>query len=321
MSVEDGATSLTSERSTTSEPTHRRVPTVVLVVALCLTWSIGLLSIKAALAYSSPGAFAFSRTLVAAMTGAVAILLTSRPVRWRLGRRATVTALVVGVVNLGLFSVFQTTGMAEASVGVAGAIIYSQPLWVAGLAALVLGERLGGWQSAGILLGWLGVILIVVDSRGGGETTFFGTLMLVGAAVTWAAGTLMIKWSGVTDDAVLVVFWSCVYAAPVTGIFAFFERGSIDVTWQWAVAVAWAGAGGMMLGFGLQLLLLARGRAAVVSSWIFPVPVLTLAFGVLFFGDRPTVLNLVGCAAVASSLAVVNRPAGRSERLERPSPA
>ena len=46
------------------------------------------------------------------------------------------------------------------------AIEFTMPIWTAVLAVVVLGERMGGWKSAAVLLGLIGVAIIVRPHTG-----------------------------------------------------------------------------------------------------------------------------------------------------------
>jgi drug/metabolite transporter (DMT)-like permease len=57
---------------------------------------------------------------------------------------------------------------------------------------------------------------------------------------------------------------------------------------------------------------LRRGKAGVVSSWTFAVPVLATALGVLLLDETAHITLLLGGAAVAAGIYLVNtRQAGR----------
>lgn len=75
-------------------------------------------------------------------------------------------------------------------------LIYAQPLLVAALARVALGERLRPRQALGLLVGWAGVGLVVLgEASGSGTGTHLvqAVLLFLGAAVCFALGTVVVK--------------------------------------------------------------------------------------------------------------------------------
>lgn len=69
----------------------------------------------------------------------------------------------------------------------------------------------------------------------------------------------------------------------------------------------WAGAGASVGGMGLQLVLLRRGKAAVVSSWAYAVPVCAAIEGCAVLDERLGQAQVAGSATVLAALWLVNR--------------
>ena len=204
---------------------------------------------------------------------------------------------------------FQNFGMVDAPVGVGSVLVYTQPFLVALGAWLVRGEKLRVWQVAGMLLGWLGVATVVSGELDAGGTPLRAVGFLLLSGLCWAVGTLIFTMlppeMSIRDVIVLMTGYAMV---PILAIHALGLGGERSIEWgtKLVLCALWGGISASVLGFGLQFILLRRGKAGVVSSWTFAVPVLATVEGVIFLGEQAHRTLLLGGAAVAAGIWLVN---------------
>ena len=281
--------------------------TPALVVGLWAIWSTAFLAIKVGLTYATPEAFALMRVVAAVLVLAVVVLVRHRSEPGLLSDpRIHRYGLALGALNVACFLVFQNLGMADANVGLASVLIYTQPLLVALGARLMLREKLRIRQVVGLFAAWVGVILVVVSELDVGDTAALSMLLLLAAGLAWAGGTLLFK--SLPEDVSVwgILVWQNLYGLAPVALMSVLSAGRVDWGWPLLVTVAWAGAGASIGGFGLQFVLLRRGQASVVSSWIFAVPILVGALGVVFLGETLHTGLALGGIAVAAGIYLVN---------------
>jgi drug/metabolite transporter (DMT)-like permease len=290
---------------------RRLTSTPALVVALWSVWSTAFIAIKVGLGVSSPDVFTLLRVGAALLTLVVAVAVTGR--LGRLGDpRLHRYGILLGATNVVGFLVFQNLGLADAPVGVGSVLIYTQPFLVALGAWAFRGERLTLLQVGGMLLGWLGVVVVVAGEIDVGATPVHAVVFLLLSATSWAIGT--VAFTTLPPDMPVLDLLLVMNAYGVVPIALIVALGSGHVEWGTTVVLSalWAGAGASIGGLGLQFLLLRRGKAGVVSSWTFAVPVLAAALGVLLLDETAHVTLLLGGAAVAVGIYLVNsRGTGR----------
>lgn len=293
---------------TQTAPARHRVllTTPALVVALWLVWSTAFVAIKVGLRHSDPATFTLIR-VGTALVALLVVVVAQRGLRRLRDGRLHRFGLPLGAVNVVGFLVFQNLGLADAPVGVGAVLIYTMPFWVALGAWLFLAERLTGVQLAGMAAGWLGVVIVVAGELDFGGTPIHAVVFLLLSALSWAIGTVLFK-RVPTDvglfDLLLVMN---LYALVPIAALAVAAPGHLDWGPTLAVAGLWAGAGASVGGLGLQFALLRRGKAGVVSTWIFAVPVLAAALGVVFLDETAHLALLLGGVAVAAGIYFVNR--------------
>ena len=309
----------------TVPPRARLVPTFVLALVLCLVWSSAFVFVKLALRDASAPDFAGLRALAAAPLLFLVLLLRDRAglLASLRDRRVHVLGLALGALNVTGFLWLQTEGFRYAGIGFGAVLIYAQPLLVAGLAGLLLGERLRPRQVLGLVTGWVGVGLTVLGGlTSPGAVTDVGraVLLFLGAALCFALGTVLVKAVTSREDAVplppalLLAF--CYGSAP---LLVLGSRDGDPVGWTplLAVCVAYTGAVSLAGGYLLQFALLERGDAGVVSSYIFAVPVLTAVYGVVLLGEPLSPGLVAGAAAVAAGILLTTVPP-RARALAQP---
>jgi drug/metabolite transporter (DMT)-like permease len=284
---------------------RRFTSTPALVVGLWSVWSTAFIAIKVGLGVSSPDVFTLLRVGAALLTLVAVVAVSGRLGRFG-DRRLHRYGILLGATNVVGFLVFQNLGLADAPVGVGSVLIYTQPFLVALGAWAFRGERLTLLQVGGMLLGWLGVVVVVAGEIDVGATPVHAVVFLLLSAISWAIGTVLFT-TVPPDMSVLDVLlvMNAYGVVPIALIVAF---GSGHVEWGTTVVLSalWAGAGASIGGLGLQFLLLRRGKAGVVSSWTFAVPVLAAALGVLLLDETAHVTLLLGGAAVAAGIYLVN---------------
>jgi drug/metabolite transporter (DMT)-like permease len=293
-----------------------RLSTPLLAMVLCVVWSSAFIFVKLALRDAPAEVFIAQRALAAAPVLLVALLIRDAAGLGRALRepRVHVVGLVLGATSVAGFLVFSTLGLELSGIGFGVVLIYAQPLLVAGLARLVLGERLTPRQVVGLFVGWAGIALAVLGELTGedpGPQVWQAAMLFLGSAVCFAVGTVVVK--AVTSGpraaplppALLLAF---VYGSvPLIG-FALTADDAVRWTGSLVVSVLYAGVVSLAGGYLLQFALLERGDAGVVSSYIFAVPILAAVYGVLIFDEKLSVGLVVGAVAVAAAILMVTVP-------------
>src|SRR4051794_6269185 len=147
-----------------------------------LMWASAFVAIRVGARDYDPGPFLLLRFLIpAALLGALAARSGSLlPVPRDRGRAVVLGLLFVTYIGL------LVVGEATVDAGTASMLAETSPLMTAALAALVLGERAGGWLISGLVVGFAGAALIAVGESSG-VSLETGALAILGAALAQAA--------------------------------------------------------------------------------------------------------------------------------------
>lgn len=108
-------------------------------------------------------------------------------------------------------------------------IEFTMPIWVALIAALVLGETLTRFKIMAIALGFLGIMLIV---KPGTAHLSEGHIVVLVAAIGFAISVTMTKLITRTDSALTIIFLMFLIQTVIGAVPAF-------LTWKWPEAHNW----------------------------------------------------------------------------------
>ena len=276
-------------------------------------WSTGFIGAKLGLPHSGP------MTFLALRFGVVAILLAlwvwmsqARPLtRRQFYEQALIGALVHFVYLGGVFTAIDW----GIEAGLSALIVGLQPVLMAWLAGLLLGEKLVRVQWLGMALGLLGVALVVLRKLDAGIGDWSGVAVNVVGLVGISVGTILQKrLSADTPQRAggAVQFASGAICCAMLAIM--FE----DMTIEWAtpmiIAMTWSI---LVLSLGaitLLYFLIRRGAAANVASLFFLVPPCTAVFAWLLFDEVLGWVEMAGLAATALGVLLVNRPVGTPQK-------
>ncbi|MBU3738856.1 MAG: DMT family transporter, partial [Rhodoferax sp.] len=122
----------------------------------------------------------------------------SRRLRWRLH----LTRAVFGIMTMMLF----TSGLRSMGLAEAYTLTFISPMVVLLLAGPLLGERIRPHHVIALVIGLLGVLVALRPDRSGFLT--LGALAVLGAACTYATGSVLGRLISRSDPAASLVFWS-----------------------------------------------------------------------------------------------------------------
>jgi len=245
------------------------------------------------------------RTLPAGL----AVLLVTRMVpRGRWWWRSA----VLGLLNIGAFNALLFVAAYRLPGGVAATLISMQPLLVAGLAVVLLGERPTTWRLGWGVAGVAGVALMVL--RGEASFDLLGVVAGVAAAASMATGIVLIKRWGQPNDAGLLSFtgWQLAAGGLLVVPLAVIAEGPLPELDTAAIGgYAWLAIVGTLVAYVLWFQGVGRLPVAAVSFLVLLSPAVATALGWLVLGQPLTTLQTVGfVVAMVSILGAQLTPQG-----------
>ncbi len=268
--------------------------------AAALFWGLNWPAVKIILGTSGPW------TLRAAgLTGGAALLLAYAQLTGqslavpRTHWRTLAFGGLFGVAGFNICAVFAQLSMPTSRAAI---LTFTMPLWVALFSWLFLAERLDGLRVASLTLGALGLGLLSVPFwpviQTGGVP--FGLVYVLGAAITWAAGTIILKRWPVHAEPIAITAWQVVVAAVVCTIgMLILERPYLDLSRpEAAAAFAYHIVLPQAAAYVLWFNLVGRVPASTAALGTLLIPIFGVSGAIILLGDWPTVLDVAGLALI-----------------------
>lgn len=283
---------------------------VGLLIGLTLGWGINWPMMKLSLAEMGPLRF---RTLCL-LFGATGLLALARinGLSLRVPKGEWPRMIAIGLVNVAGWNIFAIYGVGLLASGRAAILGYTMPVWSIMLSTWLLHEPFTKRRALGIALGCAGLLVLLGEEVQAVGRSPLGAMLMVGAAVSWALGTVMMKRWPVSLPASSFTGWQMLIAlVPIAIAGLFHEHGTFN---PFALSV-WP-----MFGVLYNLLVAflfcywAWTRIALVapvgvsSLSVMMIPVVGVFSGMLVLGETPSWQDYVALLLVVGALATVLLP-------------
>jgi drug/metabolite transporter (DMT)-like permease len=226
------------------------------------------------------------------------------------GRDGTFAAgLAAGLLFAGEF-IFIYGGLAYTNASRMSVFIYlTPPLTALGLHFFVKSERLALRQWAGVLLAFGGIVLAFAEGFSSSRNTLVGDLCGVVAAVLWAATTVVIRATRLSQtSATKTLFYQLAVSAVVLPL-ASFLMGETGISAVTPLVVASLAYQGVIVAFASYLAwfwLLTRYLAAPLSVLSFLTPMFGVLSGVVILSEPISATFVLAALLVAAGIVLVN---------------
>ena len=257
-------------------------------------WATAFAAIRAALESYTAAELSVLRLGLAsvALAGAVAVAGRGRP-----ARRDLPALVLVAITGMSAYQLLLNVGEQTVDAGTAALLVSTGPIFVAVMAAVVLGERLDRAAWAGVAIGFTGAAIIAVG-QGGGLGVSAGALLVLAAAVSQAAFFVLQKPLLPRYGSLRVNAWAMWIGALLLIPFSPTAPAAVPAAGAEAtIAVAFLGLGASALGFFTWGHALSRLEVHRAASCLYAVPVVAIAVAWLWLGEVPTACR---CSAARS---------------------
>jgi drug/metabolite transporter (DMT)-like permease len=266
-----------------------------MVAALAAFFMFTVMNVFAKLlsAHHSVIEIAFYRNLIASMPFLFLVFVLGRREILVIKSKPTQVGLraVIGAVSLmTTFAAFSLMPMAETTV-----LLFTASLFIPVLGVFFLGERVGPWRWAAVVIGFAGV---VVMARPGGEVTMLGVTVALCAALMHATLQIVLRYLGRYESPETVTFYFLVIGTLVTALPLPFV--AVTPTLSELPLLFGVGLSGALAQWLLSIAF-RNAPAAIVTVFNYSGIVWATLFGWLIWNDWPLPQVLAGAGIVIAS--------------------
>lgn len=255
-------------------------------VAMMRYWAFAIFAI--ALAARSPG-------------GIKAAAYAKRPILQFFRGALLALQVVLSILSFKLVGLAQTHSLISAS-----------PLIVAALSVPLLGEHVGWRRWSAIIVGFMGVLIILMPGDQGFDSAILVTLV---ASIMLALYSVVTRLGSRSDTSATSFFYTGVAGAiTLSFIGPFYWTTMLPVDWLWLLALCITG----MSGHYLLIRALEMTDAATIQPFTYYQLVVVSALGIILYGEVLRTNMLIGSAiVVAAGLFTVWREMQRSKKAKQ----
>lgn len=272
------------------------------LILLAALWGGSFLFMRYAAPAFGPLALIWLRVAIAALCLAPLLVL-----RRQVGalRENGLGIVVIGIFGSALPFVLIAWAMLSITAGLASILNATVPIFTALIGALWLRERLGAARAAGLVVGFVGVLVLAAgqaDFKPGGSGWAIITMLLATLSYGLAAH-LTRRLLGEVPALVSAAGSQMIAAIVLTPLAFWFWPAKSPGCLAWAAAIA-LGVGCTAFAFLIFFRLIANVGAARAVTVTFLIPLFGIVWGSIFLGERLDAGMLVGGAIVVLGTAL-----------------
>jgi len=297
-----------------SEPDHLPRRLWWLLAGLTLAWGFNWTALKVALSEVPPWTF---RALCLGLGSAILFTaLRARGQSLAVPKGERLRLAMLAFFNITCWNLLVAFGVTMIPSGRAAILAYMMPAWAIPLSIWLLHERVTGAKVVGLVMGLGALALLLGEGFAALGAAPLGSLLILGASLSWALGTVLQKRFPMSMPAGPYTAWIMLIGGIPIFVGALLLdhvgelRGvglwpALGVAYNVLVAFAWAHWAWIKIATSVPV--------TVFSLSMLVIPVVGVVSGMTFLGERPSWQEYAALALVLGSLLTVLAP-GRQAR-------
>jgi len=288
--------------------------------AFCLVyffWGSTYIGIRIAVEHIPPALLSGTRFVAAGIIMLVYCAFSGR--RIRLTMKDALLLLVMGMLLLTGGNMLLAYSEQYLPSGLAALIVAVVPLWVALIEGFILrGDRLKGWGWMGLVLGFVGLIVLLwpqlapvirqgLPQNSLNKMFLFSSGALMFGSLCWSVGSIISRRTQLAVDPFAATAWEMTLGGVVNMIIAFALNDQHKVVWtaRGVGATVYLTIFGSLVGFTAYIWLLEHVPTAKVATYAYVNPVVAVLLGWLILHEEVNRYILLGAVIIVSAVVLV----------------
>ena len=281
----------------------------LLLVALSFCWGLAWPAMRIGLDQLSPWTLRFFGYSIASLTLLALIRIQGRSIA--IPRSAWLHVVVASFPNVISFGLFGTFAQLSASTSRVIIINYSMPIWANLMAWLLFRERITPRVALALALCIGGLAVLVYPVWEASLSEPVGLMLAMGCALSWAAGTIYMKWARIEGDLLAITFWQVIVGVAVFAVGVLIFRSPIafePLHWRTILAVLYSGMFGTGIAYFIWFNIIGRLPTTTASLGSLANPVVGVIGSTILLGETLSRNDMIGFALIFAAAACVLLP-------------
>lgn len=282
------------------------------LAGLTFAWGFNWTAMKVALSEVPPWTF---RSLCLGLgAGVLFAALRAGGQRLAFPTGQWVRLAMLALINISCWNMLVAFGVARIPSGRAAILAYTMPIWAVPLSVWLLGERITARKLVGLALGIAALALLLGEDLMSLRAAPLGSMMVLGAALSWAFGTVLQKRYPVNLPVGPYTAWIMLLGGVPIFVGALLLedwhalrnvglKPALGVAYNVFIAFAFAHWAWIKIATAVPV--------SVFSISMLVIPPIGVLSGIVFLGERPSWGEFAALLCVLGALATVIRPQAR----------
>jgi drug/metabolite transporter (DMT)-like permease len=292
----------------TIAPGTSRLALVTALGAVWIIWGSVYLGIRLVVNEVDPFQGMAQRFAVAGVILTLVVVARKGVGGMRVSRQQLRSLVVTGVLLLGLGNCFQAVAQVKGlPSGVTALIVATVPAWAV-LLRVLTGDRPAALTLLGVLVGFIGLVVLVVLGRGVGQgLPMVAVALCVGSSICWTLGSWLQGRLSLPQDIFTIAAYQQCVAACCSAAMALVSREHFSINYS---AKGWLAMAHLVFscsiaGFLALAWLLTHVPLSLTATHAYVNPVVAVLLGWLFLAEPIGLPVLLGGGIVISSVVLV----------------
>ena len=293
---------------------YKNIPPLFLLFLLILVWTSVWSLFKIAIEAIPPLSF---RVIIGIPAFALLLFLGFKKVKTiNIPRDDWKPLLLISFFNVTLWQVLMLYGISMLGGGRAAVLTYTMPVWATIFAAIFGYEKINISIIISLIFGMLGIFFLSIEINV--FENIFGFLITVSAGLSWAVGTMIVKYGGIKSDGLIVAGWQQIIGIiPIIPFALYFDLnnfGSIENIHIFIILY------GIILSsaytYWAYFTILQKFSVNVTSISVMAVPILAILVDYIFINVKFSILDLLALIFIVSGIYIVaKKPFNKTKKV------
>jgi drug/metabolite transporter (DMT)-like permease len=213
--------------------------------------------------------------------------------------------LLISFFNVTLWQVLMLYGISMLGGGRAAVLTYTMPVWATIFAAIFGYEKINLSIIISLIFGMLGIFFLSIEINI--FENIVGFLITLSAGLSWAVGTMIVKYGGIKSDGLIVAGWQQIIGIiPIIPFALYFDSnnfGSIDYI---HISIIFYGIFlSSAYTYWAYFTILQKFSVNVTSISVMAVPILAILVDYVFINVKFSTFDLLALIFIVTGIYIV----------------
>ena len=278
----------------------KQFATVFLLIILVLVWSSVWSLFRIAMEAIPPLSF---RVIIGLPAFLLLLILGYKKVKTvKIPKNNIKSLLLISFFNVTLWQILMLYGITMLGGGRAAVLTYTMPVWATIFAAIFGYEKINFSIIVSLILGMIGIFFLSIEINI--FENIFGFLITLSAGLSWAIGTMIVKYGGIKSDGLVVAGWQqLIGIIPIIPFALYFDLNNFgDIELKHVLIIFYGIFFSSAYTYWAYFTVLQKFSVNITSISVMTVPVLAVLIDYLMIDFPFSTLDLLALIFIISGI-------------------